>query len=90
MTPIRRAEPVAGSAGRFRPGPGDWLGLAAAPVFAAMAVATAIAESGPGQVTCLGMSDGWPLSGMTLMYTLMSVFHLAPWIRLARSNTRRA
>jgi hypothetical protein len=53
--------------------------LAAAPVFALMALGTAV--SGPSDMLCTSMG-GSPLGGMTLMYLLMSAFHLAPWLRL--------
>ena len=50
--------------------------LAAAPVFAAMALVTA----GGGDMLCTvpGMSA---LSGMSAMYLLMSLFHAAPWLK---------
>lgn len=55
----------------------DGLCLLATPAFAAMALATA-----GGGMTMPGMSA---LSGMSLMYLLMSVFHAAPWLkRVAR------
>lgn len=56
-----------------------WLSLAAAPTFALMALANAL---GGGEPIC-GMASS-PLGGMTAMYGLMSAFHLAPWLRLAR------
>jgi hypothetical protein len=58
-----------------------WLHFAAAPTFAAMALATSIAGSG------MGASS---LDGMTTMYVLMSVFHCAPWLRLAAARRSRA
>lgn len=58
-----------------------WLSLAAAPVFALMALLTA-AHGGAADTLCSAAPDGLPLDGMTLMYVLMSVFHSAPWIRL--------
>ena len=58
----------------------EGLGLLAAPVFGAMALATAF--GGDMLCTMPGMSA---LSGMSAMYLLMSVFHLAPWLkRMAR------
>lgn len=69
----------------------DWLSLAAAPVFAIMALLTA-ARGGPADVLCSAAHDGLPLNGMTLMYVLMSAFHSAPWLRLIsyrRSGIRR-
>jgi hypothetical protein len=61
-----------------------WLGLAAAPTFAAMALATGLGEAGPVEAFCTG---GSPISGMALMYLLMSAFHAGPWLRMA-SNRR--
>ena len=65
----------------------DRLSLAAAPAFAGMALLTAVtgdmdAMCGPGAMTSLGAA----LAGMMPMYLLMSVFHLAPWLRLARGG----
>jgi len=56
-----------------------WLGLAASPTFAAMAVLTSLG-SGP-MVLCSGAA-GFPLGGMVPMYLLMSVFHAAPWLKV--------
>ena len=68
---------------------GPWLGLAAAPTFAAMALLTA--ASGDGAMGALCTSQGGqgasPLGGMVLMYLLMSVFHAAPWLRLLHRRT---
>jgi hypothetical protein len=62
------------------PGVG-WLGLAAAPTFALMALCTA-SFAGQPDMLCLAMQGSSPMSGMTLMYALMSLFHLSPWLRL--------
>jgi len=68
----------------------DWLGLAAAPTFAIMALLTAVLGGGPQDMICSAMQDGSPLGGMVPMYVLMSAFHSAPWLRLlfARQNGR--
>lgn len=67
------------------PGAAGWLGLAASPTFALMALAAA-AGSGPPDVVCSPMHTASPLSGMAAMYLLMSVFHLPPWLRLIRAG----
>ena len=71
------ADAVAGAAARQ---PGDWLCLAAAPVFALMALATAFYGSSD---ICAAAPGGFPLGGMVPMYLLMSAFHLTPWLKLA-------
>jgi hypothetical protein len=60
----------------------DWLGLAAAPTFAAMALLTAVLGSGAQDMLCSATPDASPLGGMAWMYMLMSAVHLAPWLRL--------
>ena len=77
--------------GTSAPKPAEWLSLAAAPTFAAMALATA-AVSGPADALCASGS-GWPLDGMVLMYLLMGVFHVAPllnWLGYRRANDARS
>lgn len=64
----------------------DWLSLAAAPVFALMALVSAVGGGGREALLCSEMGAS-PLGGMVAMYLLMAVFHLAPWLRLA---TRRS
>jgi hypothetical protein len=58
------------------------LSLAAAPTFAVMALLTGIAGGGMPDILCSAAQGASPLSGMTLMYLLMSAFHLAPWLKL--------
>ena len=61
----------------------DGLCLAATPVFAVMALVTA--DGGDMLCTMPGMSA---LSGMSVMYLLMGLFHAAPWLkRLARGTS---
>jgi len=59
-----------------------WLSLAAAPTFAFMAFATGGLHGGPPEMLCSAALGASPLSGMVLMYLLMSLFHLAPWLKL--------
>ena len=59
--------------------PAEWLSLAAAPTFAAMAVMTA-AANGPADMLC-APGQGARLSGMTTMYLLMAAFHVSSWLR---------
>jgi hypothetical protein len=61
------------------------LGVAAAPVFAMLALWTALSGTQPG-VLCMDMQGASQLSGMTLRYALMSIFHAAPWIKLVSSR----
>lgn len=77
----------AGSGQAAAPGAADWLGLAAAPTFALMALWTAM-SSGQPDVLCTSMHGASPLNGMALMYALMSAFHAAPWLK--RISNRRA
>jgi hypothetical protein len=62
----------------------DRLALAAAPTFAVMALLNAVAAADPAAVICsaAGLS---PVQGMLAMYVLMAVFHLHPWLKIARA-----
>jgi hypothetical protein len=71
--------------GGAAPGVARLLGLAAAPTFAIMALLSSVNGGAP-QMLCLPAQDPSPLSGMALMYLLMSVFHSAPWLKLVRSG----
>lgn len=64
-----------------------WLGLAAAPTFALMAVVTGVLGDGPMAMPCT-VAPGIPIDGMLLMYALMSVFHLTPWLKLTFRSAR--
>jgi hypothetical protein len=57
------------------------LALAATPTFALMAAWTGFFGGQP-DMFCAAMQGSSPMSGMTLMYALMSVFHAPPWLRL--------
>ena len=67
----------------------DWLALAAAPTFALMAVLTVILDSGAHQMGCSAAMHMSPLSGMVLMYVLMSGFHFTPWLKLISRLAKR-
>jgi hypothetical protein len=58
----------------------DWLGLAAAPTFATMALLTAVL--GTGAAPICSVTHAPFMSGMAPMYALMSAFHVAPWLKL--------
>ena len=60
----------------------DWLGLAAAPTFAVMALLASDPGGGKMATICAGMPERSPLGGMVAMYLLMSGFHLTPWLKL--------
>ena len=59
-----------------------WIQLAAAPTFATMALLTLIRSGGPPDMLCSIERHVAPLSGMSVMYLLMSAFHLAPWLSI--------
>lgn len=63
----------------------DWLALAAAPTFAAMALLTGLLGGDPAAMLC-SSAHGSPLSGMGTMYLLMSAFHAGPWLKLIRER----
>ncbi|RWM23932.1 MAG: hypothetical protein EOR73_01290 [Mesorhizobium sp.] len=72
-------------------GAADWLSLAAAPTFAIMALLTAVTADA--DMICSAAEGASPLSGMVVMYLLMSAFHLAPWLKLVagrRGGVRRS
>ena len=62
-------------------GAAGWLGLAAAPTFAVMALLSSV-TGGDADMMCSAAHAVSPLSGMVPMYVLMSAFHLAPWLKL--------
>ncbi len=86
MTGIRSADAAAGGG---RDGEeamaashlAQWLGLAATPTFAIMAVLTVMLDGGPADMLCAA-GHGLSLGGMVPMYLLMSAFHAAAWLRL--------
>ncbi len=73
-------------------GAAGWLGLAAAPTFAVMALLTCV-PGGGADMMCSAAHGVSPLSGMVPMYVLMSAFHSTPWLKLIsrrRSAARRS
>lgn len=58
---------------------GAGLSLAAAPTLAVMAAVTAALDARAGVTVC-GPAPA-PVSGMLVMYVLMSAFHLGPWLK---------
>jgi hypothetical protein len=64
----------------------NWLGLAASPASALMAL---IVAGAPQMPMCASPSGGLPFGSMAWMYLLMSLFHLSPWLKLAsRAGSR--
>ena len=61
-------------------GAADGIPFAAAPIFAAMALLTAVSGGAP-DALCAAMQGGSPLSGMVPMYLAMSVVHAGPWLK---------
>ena len=70
------------------PRPADWLGLAAAPTFAIMALATQAHGGGSMDALCPAV-QGFALGGMVPMYGLMSAFHLGPWLAIVSGRRVR-
>jgi hypothetical protein len=62
------------------------LSLAAAPTFAVMALLTGEVDVGPPGMLCSATQHTSPLSGMAVMYLLMSAFHSMPWLKLISSR----
>jgi hypothetical protein len=62
-------------------GMAGWLGLAAAPTFALMALLTYVPGGGADMI-CPAAHGASALSGMVPMYVLMSAFHSVPWLTL--------
>ena len=62
-------------------GAAGWLGLAAAPTFAVMAILSCWSGGGA-DMMCPAAHGVSVLSGMVPMYVLMSAFHVVPWLKL--------
>ncbi len=68
-------------------GAAQWLNLAAAPIFAVMALGTGLLGGDPAaNMNCSGAS---PLNSMAVMYVMMSAIHLAPWLKLIANRRLR-
>ncbi|MDB5455821.1 MAG: hypothetical protein JWP92_1406 [Caulobacter sp.] len=78
------ADDATGHEGLDRPrlGAADWLGLAAAPTFAVMALLTSVLGGGKMAMICGVAQEPSSLGGMVAMYLLMSGFHSGPWLKL--------
>ena len=67
------------------------LGLAASPTFVVMALVTSVDGGVSSLMVCPAAPNASPLRGMALMYLMMSLFHLPPWLRLiVGPRTKRA
>jgi len=94
MTNMRRVEIMSATDGAMpRSGPEaatfGWLGLAATPSFALMALVTGLVHDGGADMLCSAAHAPWSIGGMAPMYVLMSVFHAAPWLKLMARFVRR-
>ena len=87
ISPVgRRNVDTCAGRGHAASGLARWLGLAAAPTFALMALWTAFFTGQP-DMLCMAMQNSSPVSGMTVMYLLMSAFHAAPCLKfISRSD----
>ena len=80
MTPTRNARLGTGSGSSSAPGIAELLHLAAAPLFAGMAVVSSLSSEEASDVLCAAAHGSSWLTGMTAMYMVMSLVHLPPWI----------
>jgi hypothetical protein len=64
----------------------DWLGLAATPAFALMALLASVPGHSAADLICSTAHGGSVLAGMVPMYVLMATFHSAPWLKLVSSR----
>lgn len=64
-----------------------WISLAAAPVFAIMAI-VCVVWPGPMALMCAGDAGAFSLTGMAWMYALMSVFHAGVWLQVLDQKLR--
>ncbi len=71
-------------------GAADCICFGAAPTFAVMALVAGVLGGGSQDMSCAAMQHTSPLSGMALMYMLMSAFHSTPWLKLIANRRSRA
>src|SRR5262245_53666990 len=67
----------------------DGLSLAAAPTFGFMAALTRILDGGAQEFLCSAGPYFSALNGMTVMYLMMGLFHLVPWLKLISGRRER-
>ncbi len=78
--PRRTLTEKVGSSSKLTSDASGWIGLAATPTFALMAW---ISASGSQDIMmCSGASTFVSVNSMAVMYVLMSLFHLPPWMKL--------
>jgi hypothetical protein len=100
MTNMRRVEIMSAADATMSRNRSDvptfgWLGLAATPSFALMALVSGLVHDGGADMLCSSAHGPWSIGGMAPMYLLMSVFHAAPWLKMAvrvvcREQSQRA
>lgn len=71
----------------WKPDMSGMLRLAAAPTFALMGGIAAV--STPGMTICTAALPWSPINDMALMYLLMAIFHLPPWLVLVSARLPR-
>lgn len=64
------------------------LRFAAAPTLALMAWISAVGS--PGMALCSAAPAFLPINDMALMYALMSLFHLSPWLKLLSARAQHS
>src|SRR4029453_12915314 len=86
ISPVRRRNvDICAGCGHAAAGLAVWLRLAPPP---ALKPRGPWSRFFPGQpdMLCMAMQGSSPVSGMTVMYVLMSAFHAAPWLRFISSR----
>ena len=75
-------EACSGRPARDVVGAAEWIGFAASPSFAIMALLTGMHGGGRPEMLCSAAPHVSMLGGMAPMYLLMVAFHSAPWLKL--------